>query len=287
MLATPAAAIVVHHDAGADPSGLIVDLAPQSSHYSAWLVAGNDRALELAKPKRRGFTAGRAIEFEIAAAHSGRLDFDDNVMRPRRRIGKFGDLQFASTQETHSAHRKALPLATPHIRSGRAKEIEAADHENTCPGQNQCRNAFSYFDAAAHLSTSRLDPSPIRRARSSVFMSAGRRMADHIAAAQRYRARAAKCELSAKNTTSAGFGECYRLLARHYLVLANLEEDCAHRQSPFARPQDSKPEEQAVARSVAARMFAVRQMQRAAPSMETVSMPPMALVAVPAAEFGP
>jgi hypothetical protein len=112
-------------------------------------------------------------------------------------------------------------------------------------------------------------------------------MADHIAAAQRYRARAAKCELSAKNTTSAGFGECYRLLARHYLVLANLEEDCAHRQSPFARPQDSKPEEQAVARSVAARMFAVRQMQRAAPSMETVSMPPMALVAVPAAEFDP
>jgi hypothetical protein len=45
-------------------------------------------------------------------------------------------------------------------------------------------------------------------------------MADHIAAAQRYRARAAKCELSAKNTSSAGFGECYRLLAQHYLALA-------------------------------------------------------------------
>jgi hypothetical protein len=90
-------------------------------------------------------------------------------------------------------------------------------------------------------------------------------MADHIAAAQRYRARAAKCELSTKNTTSAGFAECYRLLARHYLVLANLEEDCAHRQSPFARPDDSKAEEQAPSRSVAGRMFAVRQFANGRP----------------------
>lgn len=111
-------------------------------------------------------------------------------------------------------------------------------------------------------------------------------MADHIAAAQRYRARAAKCELSAKNTSSTRFGECYRLLAKHYLALANLEEDCAHRQSPFARPQDDKAPEEAPARSIAARMFAVRQLQMAAPSMETVSMPPMTVVAVPAAEFG-
>ena len=66
-------------------------------------------------------------------------------------------------------------------------------------------------------------------------------MADHIATAQRYRARAANCELSAKTTSSAKFGECYRLLAQHYLVLANLEEDCAHRTSPFARPEDNKP----------------------------------------------
>jgi 2-keto-3-deoxy-galactonokinase len=110
-------------------------------------------------------------------------------------------------------------------------------------------------------------------------------MADHIAAAQRYRARAAKCELSAKSTSSAKFGECYRLLAQHYLVLANLEEDCAQRTSPFARQQE-KTAEQTPARSVAGRMFAVRQLQMAGPSMETPSMPPMAVVAIPAAEFG-
>jgi hypothetical protein len=114
--------------------------------------------------------------------------------------------------------------------------------------------------------------------------------------------------LSAKATSSEKFGECYRLLAQHYLVLANLEEDCANRVSPFARQdpkqhpkqgqkQDGKPgnkpaneegnnkaAEQAAVRSVAARMFAVRQLQTAAPSTETVSMPPM--VAIPAAEFG-
>jgi 2-keto-3-deoxy-galactonokinase len=111
-------------------------------------------------------------------------------------------------------------------------------------------------------------------------------MADHIAAAQRFRARAAKCELSAKNTSSAEFGECYRLLARHYLALANLEEDCAQRSSPLARQEGNKAAEQAPVRSVAGRMFAVRQLQMAAPSTETVSMPPMSTVAIPAAEFG-
>ena len=131
-------------------------------------------------------------------------------------------------------------------------------------------------------------------------------MADHIATAQRYRARAAKCELSAKNTSSEKFGECYRLLAQQYLVLDNMEEDCAHRASPFARQdnknnkqenqeenkQDSRrvakeansKADQALPSSLAARMVAVRQLQMTAPSKETVSMPPM-IVAIPAAEF--
>jgi hypothetical protein len=110
-------------------------------------------------------------------------------------------------------------------------------------------------------------------------------MADHIAAAQRYRARAAKCELSAKNTSSVKFGECYRQLAQHYIVLANFEEDCANRPSPFARQEAGKTADQAP-RSVAARMFAVRQLQMAAPSGETVSLPPMSARSIPAAEFG-
>jgi hypothetical protein len=110
-------------------------------------------------------------------------------------------------------------------------------------------------------------------------------MGDHIAAAQRYRARAAKCEIFAKNTLSTEFGECYRLLAQQYLVLANMEEDCARRPSPFARQEQQKPADPP-ARPVSARLFAVRQLQMTTPSTQTVSMPPMSPGSMPAAEFG-
>src|SRR5439155_21541936 len=93
-------------------------------------------------------------------------------------------------------------------------------------------------------------------------------MSDHQAAAQRYRDRAAKCELSAKNTSSIEFGECYRLLAQHYLVLADLEEDCARRRPLPPRQEDNKPADNTLADktsapSVASQMFAVRQLQTA------------------------
>jgi hypothetical protein len=111
-------------------------------------------------------------------------------------------------------------------------------------------------------------------------------MSDHLASAQRYRDRAAKCELSAKNTSSIEFGECYRLLARHYLVLANLEEDCARRRPLPPRhadnkPEDSKPADKPSVPSVAARMFAVRQLQTAPPTVL-----PMAIGQMPVPEFG-
>ncbi len=56
-------------------------------------------------------------------------------------------------------------------------------------------------------------------------------MVDHLAWAQGYRSRAAKCLLAAKNTTSEKFGECYELLAQYYDMLANLEEDFLRRQT--------------------------------------------------------
>ena len=65
-------------------------------------------------------------------------------------------------------------------------------------------------------------------------------MSDHQAAAQRYRDRAAKCELSAKNTSSIEFGECYRLLAQHYLVLADLEEELVWKLKFGHRPRERR-----------------------------------------------
>jgi hypothetical protein len=54
---------------------------------------------------------------------------------------------------------------------------------------------------------------------------------DHLAWAQGYRDRAAQCRLSAKAISSTKFGDCYRLLAQHYVLLANLEEDFVRRQT--------------------------------------------------------
>ena len=56
-------------------------------------------------------------------------------------------------------------------------------------------------------------------------------MPDHLARARELRRRAAKCQQSATNSVSAKFGDCYRLLAKHYVILAELEEDYVARQN--------------------------------------------------------
>jgi hypothetical protein len=58
-----------------------------------------------------------------------------------------------------------------------------------------------------------------------------RGMLDHLARARELRQRAAKCQQSAKSSLSAKFGECYRLLAKNYVILAELEEDYVARQN--------------------------------------------------------
>ena len=63
-------------------------------------------------------------------------------------------------------------------------------------------------------------------------LSVGKRpMLDHLARARELRRHAAKCEDAAKTTSSAKFGNCYRLLARNYVILAELEEDFVARQN--------------------------------------------------------
>jgi hypothetical protein len=133
-----------------------------------------------------------------------------------------------------------------------------------------------------------------------------RAMVDHLAWAQGYRDRAAKCQLSAKTTSSVKFGECYRLLENYYLMLANLEENFGRKQvaalmppvslkevekkRAFAKqaenPADDKPaashdrraQGESPTLSVTARMAAVRQLQGTSPLAETgpISVPPSA-----------
>jgi hypothetical protein len=67
------------------------------------------------------------------------------------------------------------------------------------------------------------------------------RMVDHLACAQGYRNRAARCEVAAQNTTSTKFSECYRLVAQHYLMLANLEEDFVRRDAALKQRIAGEP----------------------------------------------
>jgi|HubBroStandDraft_3_1064219.scaffolds.fasta_scaffold201573_1 hypothetical protein len=125
-------------------------------------------------------------------------------------------------------------------------------------------------------------------------------MVDHLAWAQGYRDRAAKCQLSAKSTSSVKFGECYRLLEKYYLMLANLEENFGRKQVAALMPPVSlKEAEKKVAfpkqvekpgdkpavsldprptLSVTARMAAVRQLQGTSPlaGSTPISVPPSA-----------
>jgi hypothetical protein len=60
-------------------------------------------------------------------------------------------------------------------------------------------------------------------------------MPDHLARAREFRLRAAQCQLSAKNSGSPKFGDCYRLLAENYFILARLEEAFVDRQNTTLR----------------------------------------------------
>jgi hypothetical protein len=128
-------------------------------------------------------------------------------------------------------------------------------------------------------------------------------MVDHFAWAQGYRDRAAKCQVSAKSTSSVEFGECYRLLEKYYLMLANLEEDFGRKQvaalmpplkaaekmtafskqaeKPADKPPaslDGRAESESPRNSVTARMLAVRQLQATSPlaGSTPISVPPSA-----------
>lgn len=55
---------------------------------------------------------------------------------------------------------------------------------------------------------------------------------EHLARAREFRQRAVKCQKLANGSASAKFGDCYMLLAKNYIVLAELEEDYVARQNP-------------------------------------------------------
>jgi hypothetical protein len=55
-------------------------------------------------------------------------------------------------------------------------------------------------------------------------------MVDRLTHAKEMRVRAKKCQLSAKESKSEKFAECYRLLAQNYDMLASVDEKFLARQ---------------------------------------------------------
>lgn len=54
-------------------------------------------------------------------------------------------------------------------------------------------------------------------------------MVDHLEWADNYRKRAESCRSIGEDVSSREFRDCYRLLVKHYLSLADFEEDFARR----------------------------------------------------------
>src|SRR5579862_2892420 len=124
-----ATGVMVHHDAGADTGGPLVNGATGSRHNAARLVSGDNRAAHLAEPERSSPTGG-AIELQVAAAHAGCLDLDHDIVRSRCWIGKFHELQFAFAEESHAPHG-----LLPGVRGASQRNtIRRTHHTSQCSG---------------------------------------------------------------------------------------------------------------------------------------------------------
>ena len=106
MLAHRAALVMVHHDALADPRHLLADLGADRRDDAARLVPADDRVrVDRQSADRFAARFGAAILVQIAAAHARGLHLDDDLAGPRRRVGKFHQLDLALAREDYAAHR--------------------------------------------------------------------------------------------------------------------------------------------------------------------------------------
>src|SRR3954453_13172896 len=86
MLADAAAFVVMHHHPRAERRLALGDAGADRDHDAAGLMTGDHRAAHLAEAERLAAALRGAIEFEIAAAHAGRLDLEHDLARTGRRI---------------------------------------------------------------------------------------------------------------------------------------------------------------------------------------------------------
>ena len=101
----PAALIVMKGDAVADPDGAGIDIAADRRDDTARLMAGDHRLTAILEAK--GFecsAGGRAIQLQVAAAHSRSLDLEHDVPRSGGGIGKVDEFQGTVAGKYNAAH---------------------------------------------------------------------------------------------------------------------------------------------------------------------------------------
>src|ERR1700730_1910037 len=86
MLADAAAFVVMHHHPSAERRLALADTRADGDDDAAGLVTGDHRPAHLAQAERLAPALRRAIEFEVAAAHAGRLDLEYDLVRAGRRV---------------------------------------------------------------------------------------------------------------------------------------------------------------------------------------------------------
>ena len=110
VLALPAAPVVVDHDALTDPRLRLAHPRPHGGDDAAGLVAADDGPAAAAEAEGLGRIAGGAVGVQIAPAHAGGLDGDDDLAGTGRRVRELAKLQLPLTKEDNAAHGVLLRL---------------------------------------------------------------------------------------------------------------------------------------------------------------------------------
>src|SRR5262245_14670953 len=109
VLALPAALVVVVHHARADGREVRGHAGPRRLHHSARLMPRDDGPAAAQAQGGRGIARG-AIGMQIAPAHTGSLDGDDDLSRSRRGIGELLDLELPLSEKDDAAHGVSPPV---------------------------------------------------------------------------------------------------------------------------------------------------------------------------------
>src|SRR5438034_10198741 len=108
VLAAPAALVVVVHHARPRRRLVLRDAGPARGDDAARLVAGDDGPAARAEAGRGGGVADGAVGVEIAPAHAGGLDGDDDLARARRRVRELAELELPVAEADDALHLSIL-----------------------------------------------------------------------------------------------------------------------------------------------------------------------------------